>query len=410
MKILFNEAERKALIEVAAMPELPGTIVHDFTALLEMIGEEGVPVSAALSEFTGAVVSKINTLLGDAEVADVQRVRQSLYPRVGALHLLLRATQIGRVDRSRATPRLVCHPALVERWHALNPTERYFELLEDWWYFKPDDTHWNPCLPDDRANWRAGLLRLLAKGGKARTREVAAHLEMYVRLVGKPDLALMQMFGMLEERPAKGRAKTEAACDLQPTTWGSVLCESYRKIAGYPESSADRFFLAEDGGDIPLFHYWAEQLAPMFPQWQNGLGEVPEEAAGPVAITLKVALDKTVWRRLVLPGERTFADLASLILKAFGFDDEHFYRFTYRDDFGVHREIEDYRYDEAEVDLSDALRLADVIRVPKMKITFDYDSWPFEITTENITAGKAGIKPAVVDKAGKAPRQYPLAW
>jgi hypothetical protein len=123
-----------------------------------------------------------------------------------------------------------------------------------------------------------------------------------------------------------------------------------------------------------------------------------------------VALEKTVWRRLVLPGDQTFSGLADLILKAFKFDDEHFYRFTYKDDFGVRREIEDYRYEDSEVESSDFVRLADVIRVPKMQITFDYDSWRFEITTEKITAGKAGIKPAVVDKAGKAPQQYPLEW
>ncbi len=65
------------------------------------------------------------------------------------------------------------------------------------------------------------------------------------------------------------------------------------------------------------------------------------------------------------------------------------------------------RLDTRVVESSDFVRLADVIRVPKMQITFDYDSWRFAITTEKLAAADAGVKAAVVERAGKAPEQYP---
>ena len=62
----------------------------------------------------------------------LKRPQLRSHPYLQGLHLLLRASGLSRVEGSGSKTRLVVDPAVLQQWEVLNPTERYFTLLEAW--------------------------------------------------------------------------------------------------------------------------------------------------------------------------------------------------------------------------------------------------------------------------------------
>lgn len=133
--IALSAADRAAFAAVANAEAPPASIVPDFDALLNLLGRDGIPVSPKASEFPVARLPELNALLTHPAPIGLSNGRQVSYPHVDGLHLLLRLSRIGRIDRSSATPRMLLSTEMLSQWQRLNPTERYFSLLEFWWGF-----------------------------------------------------------------------------------------------------------------------------------------------------------------------------------------------------------------------------------------------------------------------------------
>jgi hypothetical protein len=131
----LTDAERTVFARVANTDVPPGAIVRDFDALLDCLRTDGIPVSPKTSEFAIARLPELNALLTHPVPIGLHRGRQTSYPNVDGLHLLLRFSRLGKVDRFATTPRMVLNTEMAAKWHLLSPTERYFSLLERWWSF-----------------------------------------------------------------------------------------------------------------------------------------------------------------------------------------------------------------------------------------------------------------------------------
>ena len=417
----LTDAERAAFTAAAGAEAPPGTIVHDFDALLDCLGSDGIPVSPKASEFAIARLPELNALLMHPAPIGLSRGRQVSYPHVDGLHLLLRFSRLGKVDRSASTPRMVLDTQLAARWQLLNPTERYFILLERWWSFA-DFAVGRFGLTSSLAEYRLELLQRHPPGSRAGQMDDKWQ-EATFGLLGMRQIALMQLFGLLDVAAAPAvRGKGWQIKSMVATPWGLSASATYlRSFRCTASGLLERLFdlpdgdsaVAEDANedemDRPPFFAWADAVTPFFPAWQNGLGEPAAVEPFRGSVTFKVSLGASAWRRIVMPAESNFDDLARFILDAFRFDDEHLYQFCYEDEYAAQRSLDDPRCRDVEDRSADEVTLGEIGLFPRQLVEFLYDfcdNWRFDVLVEKLDAGNAGAKPSVVAKEGKAPRQY----
>jgi len=116
------------------------------------------------------------------------------------------------------------------------------------------------------------------------------------------------------------------------------------------------------------------------------------------------------WRRIAIRGDACLDELAATILSSVGFDSDHLYSFSYKDRFGRTVEIDHpYLAGESDNALADDVKIGDLPLAEGMRIGFLFDfgdQWEFEIQTESVDAGPVSKKPRVLERHGKAPKQY----
>lgn len=430
MKIanLLNQSDRAYLEENVALSPFFGSIIHDFERVLEYIGPNGVPVSPKTSEFAIATLPEINACLAEPGRIGLARGRQVSYPHANGLHMLLRTSRMGKIDRGNTKPRMIIDPIRLERWHTLNRTERYFALLEAWWSFLPMEGSQRMFLPAHAVGYRNGLLKHLTLKGMC-PQESPRLLDPYFNLLGMSEIALMQMFGMLHIHqgktvPGEGWQIRRMAA----TRWGMITCGSYR-AAHVRDLFLENFFTPDSEGtaeeeaeecaeeaskdedEMLPFHIWANEINSYFPDWQKGLWpqELEQQVCSQGSLTFKVSLNKDVWRRIAMPAQCTFADLAMFIIHAFKFGSDHLYQFIYQDEYGVKRLLDDHRGDDCMDEFADAVELGETNLAPRQKIEFSYDfgdNWRFQVLVEKVDQTAVLDQPAVVESYGKAPKQY----
>ena len=419
----LTDADRTVFAAVAAAPDSPGTIVRDFDALLNYLSTDGIPVSPKTSEFAIARLPELNSLLTHPAPIGLSRGRQMSYPHVDGLHLLLRFSRLGKVDRSSTTPRMVLNTEMAAKWQLLSPTERYFSLLERWWSFAdfgPD--RFGLAAADRMAEYRCTFLKRHRPGSRAKERDEKWQVAMFGAL-GMKQIALMQLFGLLDivsDQAVSGKGWQIKR--IVATPWGLSASATYLRAFGYTstellahllnpsgEVSVEEEVPSEEEMDRPPFFAWADAVIPFFPAWRNSLGE--SEAVEPFQgnVTFKVSLGPSVWRRIVMPAESAFADLAQFILDAFEFDDDHLYQFRYQDEYTTLRILHDPSCRDVDGDYADEVSLGKAGLFPKQLVEFRYDfgdDWRFDVRVERLDASETGAEPAVLAKEGKAPQQY----
>ncbi|MBI4741985.1 MAG: hypothetical protein HY777_10660 [Betaproteobacteria bacterium] len=193
----FTPTEREVVATVAAAPRPPGTVLDNVDRLLQIIGATGVAVSPKTSEFAIAGLPKMNASLVEPTNIGLARGRQQSYPQLDGLHLLLRTSGLCRVYRDHLPARMVADPVMLGRWEALTPTERYFSLLDTWWNDPGDDEIWGAIRAAEKVGYRVKLLKLAGQKGKCPADD-PRHFDACFRLLGMREIALMQMFGMLD--------------------------------------------------------------------------------------------------------------------------------------------------------------------------------------------------------------------
>jgi hypothetical protein len=388
----------------------PGTVLRDFDALLDFIGEGRVPLSPAYL-LGMSQLELINQRLSKPVRMCLKRPIQKSYPPINGLYLLLRASGIGCVDTRQKVPALLADPGLMDAWRALNPVERYFELIKAWW--ARADEH----LIGERGGLSGDfLLRslwflddLLEAGTKRYSVPQEADRLRYHP--GLYNLALMELFGFLELElmpPESGSVWLPSA--LRITDWGRALLVGY--LAFCRKEMKTRGPDEEWGSMSALdpawrFERWSRLVLPQVKDWRGGL-DIPEPAFQPGPHVFKVFLGKRCWRRIAAPGNCLLSDFAAEILNAFNFDHDHLYCFSYQNRFGEALQI-DHPYMEGEGQPADTVELGNLPLAEGMRIDFLFDfgdNWEFDIVVEAVNAGLSIQDPEVLEKRGEPPEQY----
>ncbi len=395
-------------------PRAAGTLLADFDRLLELVGDRGLALSPKHA-LAAPSLEAINQRLAKPVRLGLKRTMQKSYPVIGGLYLLLRASGLGQIDAVAKPPRLVLDPTMTSAWSTLNDTERYFALLKAWW------GRGNNALIGERTRWSGDLTAQVIDFAKQCLTRGCPRIENPDAIIslkyrpGVVNLALLELFGLFEIQvmpPEEGQGWRPNAITLTP--WGQTLLGTVleaRNQARTTEVAALAAALALDWlfDPIAAFEDWSRSIRPALPEWQQDL-EPPEADFQPGAHQFKVSLGARCWRRIRCGGETDLAALASTILTAFDFDEDHLYRFSYQNRYGQRIEI-----DHAELEGETDNAVADAVRIGELSLTegqriellFDFgDDWRFEIVAERPKPGPLPPAPLILESHGEAPAQY----
>ncbi|PSN11481.1 hypothetical protein C7293_24140 [filamentous cyanobacterium CCT1] len=420
-EMALSAADQAILEEQTITETAPGNILQDFQTALEIIDDKGIPVSGKRQQISLKALEDLNQRLSNPIQIDLKRPQQKSYPNIHGLYLLLRATGIIDVVTQGKQSRLVLNPAVYDSWQQLNPTEKYFSLLEVWFLRShPEmlgEERSGPLMVGDRClqSWSQLTKTVTFDDYNAQNR--------FVYYPGLENLALMEMFGLVaitQGQPDPGKGWRFKQVKAEP--WGNALItllhNAYRAVDYEWPGALDP---TQPLGELQPV------LQPYFPTWQQSL-LVPRTEFRPGRHIFKVSLGK-VWRRIAMPGEATLADFSSLILDSVEFGHDHLDQFTVRTSTGRVLEI---THPYADGDLStDEVKIGNLpLQVGgAMEYLFDFgDCWEFQIVLESIEpesdpespAGFQKIKKTktakrkksklpgeILEAHGKAPEQYP---
>jgi hypothetical protein len=404
----LSEGQEQLLHDQVIDAQQPGPVLRDFHTLLEAIGPQGVKAAGKYNLLPLDLIDELDQRLSRPLRLALQRPQLRSHPYLQGLHLLFRASGLGRVEGVGAKARLVVDAAVREAWDRLNPTEQYFTLLEAWLRMgRPEmvgerESSFEPpeaCL----LTWH----RLPAKGKKF---DLKRPQHAYLFGVGRDfyHLALMDLFGLVVVEFPKKPVQPWCPAAVRHSPFGDALLTLLAPRA-FPDlafGTGDESEEEETGGAIH-FGRWQGLFRPYFPQWQNNLVlPGPEARAG--VFVFRVALDK-IWRRIAMPADATLDDLVGWILEAVDFDDDHLYEFIYRDRLG--RQVRAGHREDEEGPFADEVLIGELPLEPgqSMKLIYDFgDNWQFDVRLESIAPRRGrGKLPRIVEKHGKAPEQYP---
>lgn len=402
--LALSEEAIALLQDLCITPTTPGTIVQDFDRLLERIGADGIPVSNTRQQLNLNILKELNALLSQPIQIDLKRPQQKSYPNLFGLYLLLRATGLTQIHSTGKTPKLVVNPDLYAAWQALNPTEKYFTLLEAW-LIRGD----LELLGEDRNPLNEGSRVLKAWTDLSKQPKTYRNYGEQDRLnywPGFHNLVLMQMFGWAElvcPRPDAG--KGWRVKQVKPTPIGdaiaTVALNAYFDQEFQWASESD--FTLPWGDFQPYFQ-------PYFPEWRQNLPALQTPAHQTGTYIFKVSLGK-IWRRLSISSEMTLEVLGDLIRESVDFDSDHLDLFSFKDAMGrtveIHHPYNDWRDNKA----SNEVLIGDLPLQPGMSMTylFDFgDCWEFKVQLEEIQPGKPKRgSNKILERHGEAPEQYP---
>lgn len=401
----LTEDEKEMLRELVSLDRLPGPIVADFQTLLDYAGENSLTLTQSHLPPTVAL-NEINALLTHPIQHGLTRPRIKSFPNVAGLYLLLRATGIGIVKTTKNKPQLILDDVTLASWQALNPVERYLMLLESWLL------RGNPQILGERASfhWRSPLVEwqgffMRIQRGDWPPTNAPSLIDTLRYFPGLNDLALMEMFGfvkLVRLPPVPGKGWEIKS--LTPTLLGKLMLKLLLRHA-----SQDDIWFQLDDPQVTTPGKLQPFLQGYFPEWQNIL-VWPESDFRDGIFIFKVSLAKNLWRTVAISGEHDLDALSAIILSAYDFDNDHLYRFIYKNRSGIeininHPFLEDGKF-TSEVRVGDLpLAVGDALF-----FNFDFgDDWYFELTLEQIDSLPKGKRPRpkILEKKGTPPKQYP---
>jgi hypothetical protein len=409
----FTAKHEKSLRDQAITDNEPGTVLHDFHMLVDYLRPEGVESAGKYNLLPISLIGELDRRLSRPLRLESTMKRPQIrsHPYLQGLNLLLRASALGRVEGAGGKARLVLDPAMLVQWDQLNPTEQYFNLLEAWLLIaRPEmvgdqGRAWDSMLFGALETWR-----YLPQAG----RQLDFDRPEYVYLTGVGrdwyKLALMDLFGLAKvEYPDRPVAPwVPAGVEHVPFgdavftlllgwRFGELGNRNEPEGDGDDDEEADEFFLGT----------WRPLFQPYFPEWRRNL-ELSELESREGTFVFQVSVTKDIWRRIAMPADDTLDDLAAWILRSVKFDSDHPYEFICRDRMGatmriVHPEMHEGPW-------TDRVAIGDVPLEPGQTMEFRFDfgeNWRFDVKLERIEPPGAEIKaPAILERHGKAPKQY----
>jgi hypothetical protein len=327
------------------------------------------------------------------------------YPNLAGVYVLLRVIELLRVDRGSVR----VDEAVLAQWLQLNPTEQYFSLLEAW-LLEADSSALGVDNRRGSEQLRTNLLLLTSlESSTFREFPEFVHDARFGGSLDPWNTQLQMRFGLAEvrDRPAAGRMPTTARGWLMEkarrTPWGEAVVWGIWE-ALRPETKRD--VVLGLVGDDAEYGFLQPVFQPFFPQWQRLFA--PPITPLPSGVFIVKASLGGAWGLLAVPPESTLDCLAYAVLDAFGFDNEHLYEMSYRDDRGIDQTFcHDY--------CAGAWAAADVTLAASgwpvkstMRFLYDFgDSWRFSLRLEKIEPPDASLhEPKLLTFSGTPPEQY----
>jgi hypothetical protein len=409
--------QKQRLRDQGIANEQPGSVLRDFQVLLDFLGPRGVESSGKYNLIPLKFIDELDRCLSRPLRLELKRPQLRSHPYLLGLHLLLRASGLSRVNEAGAKPLLALDEFMVDQWDRLNPTERYFHLLEAWLRLG------TPQMIGESGSFTGSpmsvvlrtWLRLPEEGQRCDLHQPG---DLYFAGAGRDFylLALMDLFGLVQlEHPSRPVAPWAPAAVKHTSFGDAVLSLISSDIDYFP----GRSFLAshdEDLADVmpeqPRFGTWLPVFQPYFPEWRNTL-KFPRFEPRDGTFIFRVALGG-VWRRIAMPADDNLDDLVAMILRSVNFDDDHLYEFTYRDRLGTKTRVKHPALGEGPG--TDQVLIGKLPLEPgqTMELTYDFgDNWVFDVKLERIDPpdAEAKAKPArIIERHGKSPAQYSTDW
>ncbi len=399
-------AEQESILREQVFDAMhPGTLLHDFGVVLDYVGEKGVKAGGKYNLLPISAIHVLDARLARPLKLLLKRPQLRSHPYLQGLHLLLRASELGRVEGTGDKARLVVDPEAFQSWNQLNPTEQYFALLKAWLLeSSPEMIGMHEGRSDTVLDgWLYSLRIAVTMPGDSEMRVRLASALIYFEQVFNG--ALADLFGMISiDKPLRAEPNYIAG-KAHITDFGAALLTLLDTAAKeireqrYEEESAE----SEPASPGSLFQ---SILQPYFPAWQNNLSPASLLPFEEGVYVYKVTLGD-IWRRIAMRYDHTFHDLLRMILRSIKFDEDHLYSFKYRDPLGRTEEI---THPACEGIPADTLELGEVPIKPgeSLSLIYDFgDSWRFNVLFERIDPpGSVKKLPKLLESHGEAPQQY----
>ena len=385
--ILFNDAGGA-----------PGTILKDIRFFLQFIQEHQLEITGNRGLLPNHCLPAINAGMSHPLKLQLKREQQISYPHIAGLYLISRTLGILQITQNKSKRYLTINEQLFNEWAQLNSTEQFFNLMQAW-LFRSDGDLINRgsshifSIFNDAFNFIQNRLKadIIIKNPKDQSGKLYC-IKLY-------NLALLGLFGMVNIENYNGSPEN---------TWlisRVSITEFGKKMSSLLTNQSEFLFSVMDDEEEGSAQFY-QKLAPIFPAWRICM--TPEtKKTDPGTHTFKISLTKKIWRRISIQGSEPWDTLVYSILKAFDFDCDHLYRFTYVDRFGASRAIYHSYMDDGPY--TDEFKIGDIDILIGDSIEFLYDfgdSWTFDIQLESIDV-KVVRRPTLIDAVGEAPEQYP---
>jgi hypothetical protein len=411
-----DKAESSVLEKATIDDSGPGTILRDFDTLLDFLGEDVVVATRHNHFIPKARLPELDERMTNPLRPRLKRPLQKSYPHIHGMYLLGRAALLLRtIGSGNPKGKLLRDPEMYAQWRCLNPTERYFNLIEAWLRF----ACWS--MVGQRVHFMENLIGDMQSlfnhvRGKGRLYHGDSHEDYFISSPTKQcTLALLELFGWVtveREQPAEGRNWPIAA--IRQTPFGRALVSMlvgldrqalWNRIEERDDAEDDGIEDDDTQTAFSNFGEWQPALQPYFPEWRNNLS-LPEPEFRDGVYYFKVSLGD-VWRRIAINAADVFNDLAWAIIDAYEFDGDHLFGFEVKSAEGRLLRVEP----AGEADLySDEVLIGGLELEPGASINFEYDygaGWKFKIKLEKIAPLDPSItEPTVVESHGEAPPEY----
>ncbi len=412
MKTLtLSQAQERVLKDQLIDADRPGPVLRDFQTVLAFVGSEGVPATGKYNLLPIEAIGELDQQLSRPLRLAMKRPLLRSHPYLQGLHLLFRASGLGRVAGTGSKARLVVDAAVLERWRLLNATEQYFTLLEAWLRVGRAEMvgergrGWGDSLLECQQTWRD----LPAQGQQF---DLARPQEVYLFGIDRNfyQLALMDLFSLVHVEHPRSAVQPWVPAGVQHTPFGdavfTLLGQQFLRPWEKAVQEEDENDEEEQKGP-PRFGHWQPIFQPYFPEWRQNLVLPGQEAREGIFI-FRVALGRTWWR-IAIGADESLDTLVDWILRAAHFDDDHLYDFRYLDRYGATVRVLHPYCDEGP--WTDEVHIGELpLEIGQsMKLTYDFgDSWQFDVKLEQIEPpGTRRKAPRIVERHGKAPPQYP---
>ena len=390
----------------------PGTVLRDFRMLLDFIGRVGIESSGKYNLLPLKLIAELDGRLSRPLNLALKRPQLRSHPYLQGLNLLLRASGLVIVEGTNPKARLVVDPSMLAQWNALNTVEQYFNLLEAWLRLGRAEMigepgrRWEQFLPKCLSVWSN------LPGGGCRFEGVKPE-EVYLSGIYRDfyHLALMDLFGLVTVDHPRTSTGAWKPAGVGHTPFGDALSTLIAsRVNVFSDELRPMQEKEDDLAEIPKparFGVWQTLFQHYFPEWRQNL-ELPEIEPREGTFIFRVSLGKICWRLIAMPADATLDDLVSIVLHSVNFDDDHLYRFSYRDRLGSTCIINHPAMEESPSTDEVSIGSLPLELGQSMELLYDFgDEWLFTVKLERVDppGGKAKA-PRIIEKHGKSPVQY----